>query len=60
MPQFVRLVPELPKLASMKIDKQRLRQEAWRATGVWWRPVRKSPLVPLEEAERARLEGLLR
>jgi len=60
VPQFVRLVPELPKLASMKIDKQRLRQEAWRATGVWWRPVRKSPLVPLEEAERERLEGLLR
>ena len=59
-PQFVRFVPELPKLASMKIDKQRLRQEAWRASGVWWRPIRKSSLVRLEEADRVRLEGLLR
>ena len=33
VPQFVRLVPELPKLASMKIDKQRLRREAWTRYG---------------------------
>jgi fatty-acyl-CoA synthase len=59
VPQFVRLVPELPKLASMKIDKQRLRREAWTSAGVWWRPIRTSPLVPMEEADRERLGGLL-
>ena len=41
-PHFVRFVGELPKLASMKIDKQRLRREAWRPADVWWRPIRKS------------------
>ncbi|MGO8860984.1 MAG: AMP-binding protein [Acidimicrobiales bacterium] len=59
VPQFVRLVAELPKLASMKIDKQRLRQEAWRPADVWWRPIRKSSLVPMEESDRERLRGLL-
>lgn len=59
VPQFVRFVPELPKLASMKIDKQRLRREAWEPDGVWWRPDRKSSLVPLDEADRGRLARLL-
>ena len=40
----------------MKIDKQRLRQEAWRPADVWWRPIRKSSLVPMEESDRERLE----
>jgi fatty-acyl-CoA synthase len=59
VPQFVRLVPELPKLASMKIDKQTLRRQAWTPPDVWWRPDRKSDLVPLHDSERRRLEHLL-
>jgi hypothetical protein len=31
LPSFVRVTGELPKLASMKVDKRRLRQQAWRA-----------------------------
>jgi fatty-acyl-CoA synthase len=58
-PHFVRVVEELPKLASMKIDKQRLRREAWRADGVWWRPEKGGPLVPMREADVQRLEHLL-
>jgi fatty-acyl-CoA synthase len=38
VPSFVRVTAELPKLASMKLDKTRLRREAWCATEVWWRP----------------------
>jgi len=59
VPQFVRLVPELPKLASMKIDKQRLRREAWRPHPVFWRPGKGEPLRPLEDSDRARLDPLL-
>jgi fatty-acyl-CoA synthase len=59
VPQFVRLVPELPKLASMKIDKQQLRREAWEVDNVWWRPERGSKFVPMEEEDRVRLRRLL-
>jgi len=55
----VRFVPELPKLASMKIDKQRLRREAWLVDDVWWRPVRNSSFVPMSEADRQALAHLL-
>jgi fatty-acyl-CoA synthase len=59
VPSFVRFVPELPKLASMKIDKQRLRRDAWEHEDVWWRPGRDSPLARLQESDRERLRHLL-
>ena len=46
VPAFVRVTGELPKLASMKIDKQRLRREAWREGPVFWRPGRGKPSGP--------------
>ena len=57
VPTFVRTTRELPKLASMKIDKTRLRREAWVAEVVYWRPAprclaaaaggcRSTPLAP--------------
>ena len=59
VPSFVRVTNELPKLASMKIDKQRLRRDAWRAEPVFWRPGRGEPLRRLDEADRARLDSSL-
>jgi fatty-acyl-CoA synthase len=59
LPAFVRVTPELPKLASMKIDKQRLRREAWRVDPVFWRPAKGEALRPLADDDRARLEPLL-
>jgi fatty-acyl-CoA synthase len=59
VPQFVRVVAELPKLASMKIDKQRLRREAWETADIWWRPNRKAPLTTMGETERKQLRRLL-
>jgi fatty-acyl-CoA synthase len=59
-PAFVRVTGELPKLASMKIDKMRLRREAWRAPEpVFWRPAKGEVLRPLEPADRTRLDPLL-
>jgi len=58
-PAFVRVADELPKLASMKVDKQRLRREAWRAGAVFWRPGKGDGLRPLEDDDRARLDPLL-
>ncbi len=58
-PAFVRVTDELPKLASMKIDKQRLRREAWRAGGVWWRTSKGESLRALTQNDRAALEPLL-
>ena len=58
-PAFVRVTDELPKLASMKIDKQRLRAEAWRAERVYWRPDNGGPLRLLNDADRSRLDPLL-
>ncbi|MFC5748333.1 AMP-binding protein [Actinomadura rugatobispora] len=59
LPAFVRVTAELPKLASMKIDKMRLRREAWRSDGVVWRPAKGQPLRPLSDADRDRLAPLL-
>jgi fatty-acyl-CoA synthase len=59
VPSFVRVTGELPKLASMKIDKMGLRREAWRAPGTWWRPAKGERLRPLTDADRARLAPLL-
>ncbi len=59
-PAFVRVTDELPKLASMKIDKQRLRREAWREGDVWWRASKGESLRVLTEEDRAALQPLLR
>jgi fatty-acyl-CoA synthase len=59
LPAFVRVTSELPKLASMKIDKSRLRRAAWRPEGVVWRPAKGESLRPLDGADRTRLEPLL-
>ena len=59
-PAFVRVMAELPKLASMKIDKRRLRREAWQVEQVFWRPGREETLQDLDESARRRLDPLLR
>jgi fatty-acyl-CoA synthase len=59
LPAFVRITEELPKLASMKIDKMRLRREAWRADGVVWRPAKGESLRRLDDADRTRIDPLL-
>ena len=59
VPSFVRVAQELPKLASMKIDKARLRREAWNVDPVYWRPCRGLPLRSLEPRDRAGLAHLL-
>ena len=59
LPSFVRVDDELPKLASMKLDKTRLRREAWRADGVVWRPAKGEILRPLTTADRASIDALL-
>ena len=59
IPSFVRISAELPKLASMKLDKQRLRREAWRVDTVAWRPGKGEGLRALTEADRKRLDPLL-
>src|SRR5262249_50036595 len=60
IPSFVRPAVELPKLASMKIDKTRLRKEAWLAPGTYWRPTRGAALRPLAPADLERLAHVLR
>ena len=59
LPSFVRVAAELPKLASMKVDKQRLRREAWRTEPTFWRPGRGEPLRLLDRTDSERLEPLL-
>jgi fatty-acyl-CoA synthase len=59
VPAFVRVDDELPKLASMKIDKTRLRRQAWRVDGVIWRPGKGEHLRPLTEDDRRHLAPLL-
>ena len=59
VPRFVRVDAELPKLASMKIDKTRLRRDGWNAPDVWWRPARGQALRPLTAEDRAAMEHLL-
>ncbi|HLM19279.1 MAG TPA: AMP-binding protein, partial [Acidimicrobiia bacterium] len=58
VPSFVRIMPELPKLASMKIDKTRLRREGWDAPAVSWRPSWGDRLRPMNAAALAFLEPL--
>ena len=59
VPAFVRTTAELPKLASMKIDKTTLRREAWTAGDVYWRPAKGESLAPAGTADRRRLDPLL-
>lgn len=58
-PSFVRITEELPKLASMKVDKRRLRRDAWRGDLLYWRPRRGDALRRLDDADRRRLDRLL-
>ncbi len=58
-PAFVRVSEELPKLASMKVDKQRLRRDAWREGPVFWRPAKGEGLRPLTADDRLALDRLL-
>ena len=60
VPAFVRTTAELPKLASMKIDKTTLRRAAWAADDVYWRPAKGESLRPLGMADRGRLDPLLK
>jgi fatty-acyl-CoA synthase len=55
MPDFVRVSGDLPKLASLKIDKTRLRKEAWNADTIYWRPRRNESLRALTPSERGSL-----
>jgi fatty-acyl-CoA synthase len=55
----VRVTDELPKLASMKVDKMALRRAAWTEGEVFWRPAKGEPLRPLTAADRGRLDPLL-
>jgi fatty-acyl-CoA synthase len=59
IPAFVRVSGELPKLASMKVDKQRLRRQAWNAEPIYWRPTRGASLLALSADDRSALERLL-
>ncbi|MDD9369563.1 MAG: hypothetical protein PV358_05585, partial [Acidimicrobiales bacterium] len=59
VPAFVRVDDELPKLASMKLDKTRLRRAAWRADQVVWRPGKGQDLRTLDDDDRAGLDPLL-
>jgi fatty-acyl-CoA synthase len=59
VPSFIRVDAELPKLSSMKLDKRRLRREAWTVEGVVWRPAKAEAFRPLDAAARADLDPLL-
>ncbi len=59
VPAFVRIEAELPKLASMKIDKTTLRREVWTTEHVVWRPEKNGHLRPLDALDRERLSRLL-
>ncbi|HEX4016204.1 MAG TPA: AMP-binding protein [Frankiaceae bacterium] len=59
VPAFVRVTGELPKLASMKVDKRRLRDEAWQAGPVYWRPAKGAGLRTLSAEDREALDPLL-
>jgi fatty-acyl-CoA synthase len=60
VPAFVRTTAELPKLASMKIDKTTLRREAWTAGEVYWRPAKGEGLRLIDATDRQRLDPLLK
>ncbi len=59
VPAFVRVTSELPKLASMKLDKQRLRRELWLAEPVFWRPGKNAALREMTALDRKALARLL-
>lgn len=59
VPSFVRITGELPKLASMKVDKTRLRREGWVAPNTYWRPARGEELRPLDAEHLEDLAHLL-
>ena len=59
MPAFVRVSQDLPKLASLKVDKTRLRREAWMVDPVYWRPSRGELLRLLTDADRKQLADRL-
>jgi fatty-acyl-CoA synthase len=59
VPAFVRVTGEIPKLASMKVDKRRLRHDAWRTEQVYWRPAKGETLRAMSASDRAALEPLL-
>ncbi len=58
IPSFVYPTAELPKLASMKIDKTRLRSSGWTAPGTYWRPARDATLRPMTASDVERLSHL--
>jgi fatty-acyl-CoA synthase len=58
-PAFVHATGELPKLASMKVDKQLLRRLAWQNDDVFWRSARGDALRPLSASDRRGLDPLL-
>ncbi len=60
VPAFVRIAAELPKLASMKVDKTTLRGDSWLVGDVYWRPSRGETLRPLTESDRQAMAHLLR
>jgi len=59
MPSFARGVAELPKLASMKLDKKRLQREAGRRSSVSWRPTRGEKLRPRTSYDVSTMDHLL-
>jgi len=59
VPAFVRVTTDLPKLASMKVDRSLLRREAWTTGDVYWRAKRGEPLAQLTDADRKGLAHLL-
>jgi fatty-acyl-CoA synthase len=60
VPSFVRISKELPKLASLKLDKTRLRREAWKVEEIFWRPGKGQSLRTLASEDRRKLDPLLR
>jgi fatty-acyl-CoA synthase len=58
-PAFVRVTGELPKLASMKVDPQRLRREAWQKDEVFWSAGRGEALQGMRASDRLHLDSLL-
>ena len=57
-PRFVRVTRDVPVTATRKIDKPRLRREAWNTVDeVWWRPEPRDGYRRMSDADRAALEG---
>lgn len=58
LPAFVWVTDDIPKLASMKIDKSRLRKQGWHCEPVYWRPTKGERLRRLEQPDRDRIDHL--